>query len=100
MSSDDEFATFMEQSGDDARDALALCKAVFRGDADGADSILAQADMRRLAWALATLTEQCAIQGAISGGKLTEQSTRNELLAARDEVLEKITQSYRSLGWL
>ncbi len=96
--SDDEYTRLLVEAGDWARDGLALVEATSRSDFRGMLTILGNADLRVLALGLANIAEQCAIYGAIAGGRLSENSPMEELKAVRDEVFLKVREAHGRAG--
>jgi hypothetical protein len=80
--------------GDYMRDALAFVEAVAREDEQGVAVILEHANPGALARAVALVAERCAIEGAMLGGRVSENASRDEVYAVRDEVLRRVRQSF------
>jgi hypothetical protein len=88
-----------EIAGDSMRDALAFIEAVARDDEQGAAVILDHADLRALARCVAELAVMCAIQGAaFDGPRVSPNTSREEVLAVRDDVLLRIRQGFEYGG--
>lgn len=78
--------------GDFVRDGLAYLEAHARDDDQGMEVILGQVGPRMLLQVVAIIAEQCAIEAAVLGGRVPRNGSRDEVLAARDEVLRSIRQ--------
>ena len=92
---EDEVAT---RFGDYLRDALAFVEAVAREDQQGTDVILEHASPGALARAVALVAERCAIEGAVLGGLLSDNASREETYATRDEVLRRVREYFGQAG--
>jgi hypothetical protein len=84
--------------GDYLRDALAFVEAVAREDEQGVAVILEHANPGALARAVALIAERCAIEGAILGGLVSENASREEIYAVRNEVLRRVRQHFGQAG--
>jgi hypothetical protein len=78
--------------GDFMRDGLAYVEAAVRNDEEGMKAILAHVSPQVLLQVVGLIAELCAIEGAVLGGLVERNGSRDEVVAARDEVLRNLRQ--------